>query len=1040
VANKQQTKLNTRKPRSFARASGIVVLAASISIVSAAGSANAQSDRFAHAQKTIVPASKFSRRYDDESVSDPVSTHAPATSSGSPSRTSKAQGSTAGHAQQGTYDSSPITHVADKDYSVLATARAKVQPMIAIGKYDSAQTTMQTYVNTYPADKSLKEELAKVAVRNSEHKLQIAQPKAAASCAREALIADPGSQPAREALSIALQKMNVDPSNGSARAKLADGLLAQGKPAEAAVEYSESLRLKPSAEAHTGLGDAQWRLGRKQQAQAEYQHALEVNPRSSVALRQLGTLRLKEGDIVGANSDLSKALVINPTDKATSGQLIELWRAQVVRVPGSANSHLGLARAYQLSGELALAQSEYREVVKIDPTNPKLPQARASFKAALARQQAKGGLQPPTSEPVALVGTAGSLAPTGTVADAAPPLAPPMVPLPGSSSAYGAIPGSAMQQSAFGASSGLAAPQSAMMAAPAPVTATGAPPAGSIAASSPTGLQQQVPVMTAAPGSIMAPSTQGDPDTQPGKYSTTAHVNTLGSFLGQLQGLAVAGQQAQQASSISAAGGGLAGATSVLGGLGGMLGGGSATGAPVAAGIAGGASPVLDTSSAQGALAQAAAALRAAGVAPTASATATNAAAATAPPTYAASPTYAAPPTYGAPSGYASPPTYASPTYPAQNFAAVSGTGAPAYAGSNQPYLANVAAQAFPQIAGQMDPAVLARLVQQYGPMLQAATAGMTPAQMQSMYSRYRGSLEAQFNTKLPEQLPPELRNAVLSATTAPPPVAPFIGAGANPYAPTLAPPLSIAQAAAPPDVTPNAVPTTQTASAKKAKAKGAHGATTSSSVAARHHSTVSSASAPLIMYTPGTSVAPVVPVAPATSNGSLPPDSALRGPLLKPGQNAPLPLSINGASGATGSATAPNSSDGLRGFLPPCSLKSTSSAFGQPLKLELLGVQPNTAAAEVQLQVRLRNMQAQPFKIPEGMKAVVSMNGKKRTGKVFFPNDVVPPNGELVGTIKVAGPNLNPSSELWIPNVLPGSGADRDLHLSVNVPMTAPL
>src|SRR5262249_30065082 len=154
----------------------------------------------------------------------------------------------------------------------------------------------------------------------------------------------------------------------------------EGKFLEAEAEYRSALDIKPSAEAHVGLGNALAKQGKKEAAKEEFQKAVAVNPESAQAHRELGTLKYKMNDIVGANTDLNRALVLSSNDTQAGKTLIELWQHQVSHNPKYANAHLGLARAYQVSGNLPSAQNEYRQVVRIDPTNPSLPAARQSFK------------------------------------------------------------------------------------------------------------------------------------------------------------------------------------------------------------------------------------------------------------------------------------------------------------------------------------------------------------------------------------------------------------------------------------------------------------------------------------------------------------------------------------------------------------------------------------------------------------------------------------------------------------------------------------
>jgi tetratricopeptide (TPR) repeat protein len=122
------------------------------------------------------------------------------------------------------------------------------------------------------------------------------------------------------------------------------------------------------------------------EAQRQYSKSLEIDLTSSDALRQRGLSRYSMGDVVGANSDLSKALSISPNDRHAAEALLDLWRRQVAANPTGVNGHLGLARAYLQIGNLEAAQAEYREVVRLDPGNPHLPVARNCVKLALARR------------------------------------------------------------------------------------------------------------------------------------------------------------------------------------------------------------------------------------------------------------------------------------------------------------------------------------------------------------------------------------------------------------------------------------------------------------------------------------------------------------------------------------------------------------------------------------------------------------------------------------------------------------------------------
>lgn len=272
--------------------------------------------------------------------------------------------------------------------NVLDRAQQKVESLIQQGKLTEAQDLVKQYMLAFPKDKQLSSQMVRATVEKAKGLLEANDAEGAAKQAREALYIDGGNVAASTVLAQALTKSGTDPKSSAARIKAGDSLSAQGRNAEAEVEYRAAVKIKSTTEAHIGLGNALYKQGKRDQAKSEYQQALELNPDSPVALRQMGIVRLATNDVVGANANLTRALVIDPTDKVAGKSLLDLWQRQVSRNPKDANSHLGLARAYQLTGDLKSAQASYRTVVHIDPNHPNLPAARHSFKLALARQEA----------------------------------------------------------------------------------------------------------------------------------------------------------------------------------------------------------------------------------------------------------------------------------------------------------------------------------------------------------------------------------------------------------------------------------------------------------------------------------------------------------------------------------------------------------------------------------------------------------------------------------------------------------------------------
>ncbi|MCA9801574.1 MAG: tetratricopeptide repeat protein, partial [Cyanobacteria bacterium HKST-UBA02] len=394
------------------------MFAASITIAPLCSSPAEAAD-FKYAKKVFVPATRIPRRYDYDTLSGRVarptydesatSTYA----SGSPAHTSSGLVPPPPPVSPGLLPSGMAGSVPSPDDLLPATRHqrssipdrssssssghltattghiiSRAHTLENEGRLREAQELLGKYSKLHPKDQALKEALSQVSEKRAKYYLRKDDYRQAARQARLALLAEPEKSTATDLLNQSLRHQGVDPANSFSRLKQADLLFSQGKVDEAQVEYSTALHIKPSSQASIGLGNIALRQGDLKGARHEYETAVETDPQSSVALRQLGIVRYKLKDVVGANSDLTRALVQDPGDKLAGSTLIDLWQHQVSTTPKDANAHLGLARAYQLAGNLKAAQNEYRTVVKLDPEHPNLPAARHSFKLALARQEA----------------------------------------------------------------------------------------------------------------------------------------------------------------------------------------------------------------------------------------------------------------------------------------------------------------------------------------------------------------------------------------------------------------------------------------------------------------------------------------------------------------------------------------------------------------------------------------------------------------------------------------------------------------------------
>jgi len=275
----------------------------------------------------------------------------------------------------------------------VAQIKAQAEALVKKGKASEAQTLLGGYVKTYPHEKALSTELSKISLHRAQGHAKAGNHEAATQQARLAITHGENSpeiiQAAHGTLNSSLQKIGVKANAPEDRFDLGTKLMGQARYDEAAIEYSAAAKLKPSVEAYLGAGGASMKGGHQLQAKKYFQEALELNPESQPALRELGIARYHLKDYAGASADLTRALVINSGDKEAAHTLLELWHHQVASRPTDANAHLGLARAYQVAGDLPAAQNEYKTVVKIHPQHPNLPAARQSFKLAYARQESR---------------------------------------------------------------------------------------------------------------------------------------------------------------------------------------------------------------------------------------------------------------------------------------------------------------------------------------------------------------------------------------------------------------------------------------------------------------------------------------------------------------------------------------------------------------------------------------------------------------------------------------------------------------------------
>ncbi|MBX9878327.1 MAG: hypothetical protein K2Y22_07695 [Candidatus Obscuribacterales bacterium] len=268
-----------------------------------------------------------------------------------------------------------------------SVAHTQATKLVKLGKLDHARQVILTGLRSHPGDQRLRKDLLDIDLKRAKYLNSQKQFDAATSALREGLYWVSTSTVALSMLNSILVVQGINASDAAARLRLADVFAGQNKNTDAFVEYRISANITATAAAYIGLGNIAYRFGEMKEAKGFYGQAVSLEPNLAATHRQLGLFDLAINDLVGANSELSRALILDPTDQTSARSLVGLWQRQVSMNTNDVNNHLGLARAYLLVGDLKSAQQEYRQVVLIDPQNPQLPAARMGFKLAISRQE-----------------------------------------------------------------------------------------------------------------------------------------------------------------------------------------------------------------------------------------------------------------------------------------------------------------------------------------------------------------------------------------------------------------------------------------------------------------------------------------------------------------------------------------------------------------------------------------------------------------------------------------------------------------------------
>ncbi len=185
----------------------------------------------------------------------------------------------------------------------------------------------------------------------------------------------------RNTIAIFEHAIEVTNNNSIAQARLAQGLLFDGRVTEAIPHLEESLRSNPNdPEPHVLLGEALSRSDKLADAAAQFQAAVQLRPSDADAQEGLGMVLTDLGRIAEARPHLLEAIRLRPGDPDSHYNLGRLYGlsgqadqaiaqfAETVRLkPNDAAAHYNLATALAVAGRIDPACDEFRAAMRLKP-------------------------------------------------------------------------------------------------------------------------------------------------------------------------------------------------------------------------------------------------------------------------------------------------------------------------------------------------------------------------------------------------------------------------------------------------------------------------------------------------------------------------------------------------------------------------------------------------------------------------------------------------------------------------------------------------
>jgi len=155
------------------------------------------------------------------------------------------------------------------------------------------------------------------------------------------------------------EAVRQDPNNADYHAQLGGIYLDRKNYRLAEMQYQECVRIAPAFAAyHIGYGIAFYFDSKYSQAEEQYRAAVQLEP-TSLSHVLLGNALEAEQKYEEASKEFREALRLDPSNEDA--------KAGLVRVGGGASIHENRANAAFQKGDLATAETEWREAVKLTP-------------------------------------------------------------------------------------------------------------------------------------------------------------------------------------------------------------------------------------------------------------------------------------------------------------------------------------------------------------------------------------------------------------------------------------------------------------------------------------------------------------------------------------------------------------------------------------------------------------------------------------------------------------------------------------------------